>query len=97
MQRNTEKIFFDLEIIASEFVALNSRFYWEREYLLSGDKMLKNSLKIKDTTKTKFLSWFPFREIKNMKKILPWRSMQCFGPFNMLTVHKCYDTGLFGH
>ena len=23
--------------------------------------------------------------------------MQCFGPFNMLTVHKCSDTRLFGY
>ena len=23
--------------------------------------------------------------------------MQCFWPFNMLTVHKCSDTRLFGH
>ena len=31
-----------------------------------------------------------------MTKILPWRLKQSFGPFNMLTVHKCSDTGFFG-
>ena len=29
MQKKIEKIFFDSDIIASEFVALNTRFYWE--------------------------------------------------------------------
>ena len=32
-----------------------------------------------------------------MKKILPCRFKQSFGPFNMFTVHKCSETGLFGH
>ena len=61
MQKNIEKIFSDLEIIASKFLALNSRFYWEREYLLSGDNILKISLKIKDTTKTEFLEMISFQ------------------------------------
>ena len=30
MQKNNQKIFFDLQIIAFELVALNTRFYWER-------------------------------------------------------------------
>ena len=30
MQRKIEEIFFDLEIIAFQLVALDSRFYWER-------------------------------------------------------------------
>ena len=50
MQKKIEQIFFDLEIIASEFVALNTRFYWEREYLSLVANMLTNSLKISDTT-----------------------------------------------
>ena len=29
-QKKIEKTFFDFEIIAFEFVALNTRFYWER-------------------------------------------------------------------
>ena len=32
-----------------------------------------------------------------MTKILPRRFKQCYGPFNMLTVHTCSDTGLFRH
>ena len=34
---------------------------------------------------------------KNVTKLLPFRSEQCFGPFNMLTVRKCSETGLFRH
>ena len=30
MQQKTEKIFFKFEIIASELVALDSPFYWEK-------------------------------------------------------------------
>ena len=30
MQKKIKKIFLDLEIIAFELVALNTRFYWER-------------------------------------------------------------------
>ena len=32
-----------------------------------------------------------------MTKILPFRFKQSFGHFNMLTVYKCSDTGLFEH
>ena len=32
---------------------------------------------------------------KNMTKLQPCRFGQCFGPFNMLTLHKFSDTGLF--
>ena len=34
---------------------------------------------------------------KNTKKILRCWFKQCFGPLNMLTAHKCSDTGLFRH
>ena len=43
MQKNTEKIFFDLEIIASEFVALTSRFYWERILVIGWQNVKKQS------------------------------------------------------
>ena len=32
-----------------------------------------------------------------MTKVLWWRFQQCFGHFNMFTVHKYVDTGLFMH
>ena len=49
MQKKIQKKFFDLEIIPSEFLALNTRFYWEREYLSLVANMLTNSLKVSDT------------------------------------------------
>ena len=32
-----------------------------------------------------------------MIKELPWRFQQCLGPFSMLAVKPCSDTGLFKH
>ena len=60
MQKKIEKIFFNLEIIAFELVALNTRFT-ETEYLSSGVNMLTNSLKISDTTKTEFFELIFFQ------------------------------------
>ena len=34
MQEKIEKMLFDMEIIVSEYVALNTRFYWERILVL---------------------------------------------------------------
>ena len=59
---------------------------------------LTNSLKILDTPKREFFELIFFlNDQKNMTKILPSRFNQFFGPFNMLTVYKCSDTGLFRH
>ena len=49
MQTKIEKIFFDLEILASELVALNTTFYWETIHFMVVNG-LKNSLKISDST-----------------------------------------------
>ena len=51
MRQKTQKIFFNLEIMGFELVALNTHFYWEI-ILFIGYHMLTNSLKISDTTKT---------------------------------------------
>ena len=68
MQKKIEKIFFNLEIIAFELVALNTRFT-ETEYLSSGVNMLTNSLKISDTTKKEFLELIFFQsDQKNWQK-----------------------------
>ena len=60
MQQKFQKIFFDFEITVFELVVLNTRFYWE-EYLSSCVIMLRNTLKIWDTTKREFLEliFFP--------------------------------------
>ena len=53
MEEKTEKKFFKINLIAFELVALDTPFT-EREHLPSGVNMLTKSLKISDTTKTKF-------------------------------------------
>ena len=53
MQKKLEKIFFDFQIVAFEFVALNTCSYCQR-YFSSGVNMLTNSLKVTDTMKTEF-------------------------------------------
>ena len=58
MQKKSRKIFFDLEIIAFELVALNTRLYREREYFSSGVDVLTNSLMISDTIKKIFEAEF---------------------------------------
>ena len=67
VQKKLPKIFFDLEIIAFELVALNTRFYWER-YLSSGVNILKNSLKNLDTTKIELLELISFQNDKKCDK-----------------------------
>ena len=47
----------------------------------------------KSILRTQFLA----ERSKSMRKLLPCRCEQCFWPFNMLTVHKCSDMGLFRH
>ena len=43
MQKRVEKIFFDSEIIASELVALNIRFDWERILVIGCQYVEKQS------------------------------------------------------
>ena len=60
--------------------------------------MLTKSLKISDTTETEFFQLKIFYSDKKKKtKLLPFRFQQCFRPFNMLTVHKCSENGIFSH
>ena len=63
-----------------------------------GVNMLTNSLKILHTTKTEFLEVIYFQtDEKMVQKHYRVDFKQSFGPFNMLTLHKCSNTGLFGH
>ena len=43
MQKKIQKFFFDLEIIAFELVALNTRFYWERILVIGCQYVNKQS------------------------------------------------------
>ena len=53
MQKKIENIFSILKKVAFELVAWNIHFYRER-ILVIGTQYIKNSLKISDTTNTKF-------------------------------------------
>ena len=43
MQKKIEEMFFELEIIALELVALNTAFYWERIFLIRCQYVNKKS------------------------------------------------------
>ena len=43
MQKKIQKTFFDLEIVAFELVALNTRFYWERMLVIGCQYVNKQS------------------------------------------------------
>ena len=43
MQKKIQKTFFDLEIVAFELVALNTRFYWERMLVIGCEYVKKQS------------------------------------------------------
>ena len=47
MEKKIQKIIFDLEIIASELVALNTRFYWERILVIGCQYVKKQSQDLK--------------------------------------------------
>ena len=97
MQKKIAKIVFDLEIIAFELVPLDTRFYWERILVIGCQYVNKQSQDFRYYWKRNFWTDFLNEWSKNMTKILPCRFKQCFGHFNLLTVHKCCDTGLFRH
>ena len=97
MRKEVQKIFFDFEIIAFELVSLDTRFYWERILVIGCQYVNKQSQDFRYYWIKFFRADFLLQWSKNMTKILPCRLMQCFGPFNMLSDHKCSDTRLFRH
>ena len=91
------KIFFDLEIIAFELVALNTRFEWERILVIGCQFVRKQSQDFRYYQDRIFRDDFVSEWSRNMTETLPCRHKQCFRPCNMLTVHKCSDTRVFRH
>ena len=70
----------------------------EKEHLSSGANMLKNSLKILDTTKRNiFWAELLSESRKNPVKLLLCRFQQYLRRFNMLTVQGCTELWLFRH
>ena len=68
MQKKIPKMFLDFQITAFEMVALNTHFYKEREYFSSGVNMVRNRVKISDTTKNNFFELILFRVTKECDK-----------------------------
>ena len=60
LRKKMEKVFFHLEIISFELVALNTRFYWER-ILVTGFQYVNKSCKISDTSKTELFELILFQ------------------------------------
>ena len=95
MQKGSEKNFFDFEIIAFEFVSFNTRFYWENILVIRCHYGKKESQDFRYFWKKGFRTDFLLEWSKNIMKILPREFQQFFGPFKMLTVHKCSHTMAF--
>ena len=96
-KKEIEKLFFDFEIIAFELVPLDTRFYWERILVIWCQYVNKQSQAL-DTTKTEFFERIFFlNDQKIWQKFCRAEFKQCFGRFNMWTVHNSSDTGLFKH
>ena len=62
----------------------------------SGVNMLRNSLKISDTSKTELLELISFQSDQKIWQKYCRADLNCvWDLFNMLTVHKYSETGLF--
>ena len=95
MQKKIQKTFFRCEIIASELVTINTRFYWENILVIGCHYGKKESQDFRYFQKRGSRADFLSEWSKNIMKILPFWLQHCFGPFKMLTVHKCSDTVAF--
>ena len=95
VQKNFLPIFFDFDIIPFELVALNTPFYLKRILVIGCQFIKKQSQDFRYYQDRIFRDDFLSEWSRNMTKILPCRFKQCFGPCNMLTVHKCSDTRVF--
>ena len=97
MQKKTQEVFIDYQIIAFPLVVVNTRFYWERILVFVCQYVNRQSQDFRYYWNRVFRADFPSECSNNMTKILPCTFMHCFGTFNMFTVHMCADIGLFGH
>ena len=94
--RNAEKFrktFFAFEIIAFELVPLNTRFYWENILVIGFHSTNKKFQDLWYFQKRVYMADLRWEWSKNIKKILPRACKQRFETCNMLTLHKCSDTG----
>ena len=92
-----EKILFDFQITAFELVPLHTRFYWKKILVIGCQYLNKQSQDFRYYWMRIFWADFLSEWSNNKTKILPCRFRQCFGFFNMLTLHRCSDMGLLRH
>ena len=97
MHKKIEKISTVSKIIAFELVALSTHFYRERILVIGSQYVNKQSQDFKYYQDQIFRFEVLSEGSKNMTKLMPCRFSQCFEHFNMLTVHKCSENGLFTH
>ena len=76
---------------------LNTHFYQGRILVIASQYVNKQSQDFTSYSERIFRTHVLSHWSKSMAKQLSCRYDQCFGPFNMLTVHKCSDTRLFRH
>ena len=74
---------------------LNTHFYQGRILVIASQYVNKQSQDFTSYSERIFRTHVLSHWSKSMAKQLSCRYDQCFGPFNMLTVHKCSDTRLF--
>ena len=95
--KKLRKSFFDFVIIALELLALDTRFYWGRIFVIGWQYVNKHIPDLRYYYNRVFRADFFSEWSKKVTKLLACRFKQSFGPFNILTVHKCSGTGLFRH
>ena len=95
VKKKFEKISFYFQVIAFKLVALNTRFYLERILFIGCQYVNKQSQNFVYFYERIFRADFLSVCSRIVIKIMPRRFKQSFGAFDMLTTHKCSDTGLF--
>ena len=73
-------------------VSVYTHFYWEKILVTGSPYLIKTVLKISDTTQAEF---FKLKFFQIDKKVLALKLDPCFRDFNMLTLHKSSEAGLF--
>ena len=95
IQLKIQQIFFNFEIIVFEFVALGTRFYWEREYLSSGVNMLTKILKISDTIKKEFFEVISFQSDKKIWGNYCYADLSIFSDYLTCSLSISFLTRVF--
>ena len=97
MSNKFQELFSVLEISAFELVAWNSNFQRDIRCVFARQYVIKQFQDFSYYQDRIFWTEVLSEWSKNITKPLPFTLQNCFRPFNMLTLPKCSDTGLFRH